>query len=77
MKLNDEQEKVAKKIVDFIEGRYDAPFFTLVGAAGTGKTFMLKEALARTNYYQFDRSAAAVSHAAKNVIIPGYVSPKK
>ncbi len=66
--LNQDQENAAKKIVDFIEGRLDIPYFTLTGGPGTGKTVMLKEALSRTNTFMFDRSAAAVAHAAKNVI---------
>jgi hypothetical protein len=70
--LNEGQEKAAENIVDFIEGRYDAPFFTLTGAGGTGKSVMLKEALSRTNYYMMNRSAAAVAHAAKNVICEAF-----
>jgi ATP-dependent exoDNAse (exonuclease V) alpha subunit len=66
--LNEGQEKAAEKIIDFIEDRLDLPYFTLTGAPGTGKTFMLKEALNRTFAYQFERSAAAVAHAAKNVL---------
>lgn len=66
--LNKDQDIAAKKIIDFIEGRLDIPYFTLTGGPGTGKTVMLKEALSRTNSYLFDRSAAAVAHAAKNVI---------
>ena len=70
--LNKDQEKAADKVVDFIEGRLDIPYFTLTGGPGTGKTVMLKEALSRTNYYMFDRSAAAVAHAAKNVIADSF-----
>lgn len=66
--LNEDQEKAAEKIVDFIEGKLDIPHFTLTGGPGTGKTVMLKEALSRTHRYIFDRSAAAVAHAAKNVL---------
>ena len=66
--LNKDQENASNKVVDFIEGRLDIPYFTLTGGPGTGKTVMLKEALSRTNKYLFDRSAAAVAHAAKNVI---------
>jgi len=72
IKLNKDQEEAAEKIIDFVEGKYDVPFFTLAGAAGTGKSVMLKEALSRTNIHIFDRSAAAVSHAAKNVICDSF-----
>jgi len=68
MKLNKDQENAANKIVDFIEGRLDLPFFTLTGGPGSGKSYMIREALSRTSMYMFDRSAAAVAHAAKNVI---------
>ena len=72
IKLNTDQEKAANKIVDFIEGRLKLPFFTLTGAGGTGKTVLLREALLRTNFYMFERSAAAVAHAAKNVICESF-----
>jgi ATP-dependent exoDNAse (exonuclease V) alpha subunit len=66
--LNKDQEKASDKIIDFIEGRLNIPYFTLTGGPGTGKTVMLRETLSRTNRYLFDRSAAAVAHSAKNVI---------
>jgi hypothetical protein len=66
--LNQDQEVAANQIVDFIEGRLDIPYFTLTGSPGTGKSFILKEALSRTSEYTFNRSAAAVAHAAKNVL---------
>jgi len=72
--LNTDQELAANKIVDFIEGRLDIPYFTLTGGPGTGKTTMLKEALSRTHYHLFDRSAAAVAHAAKNVVCDAFDS---
>lgn len=68
IKLNNDQEAAAHDIKDFIDGKLDIPYFTLTGGPGTGKTFMLKEALRRTHSFLFDRSAATVSHAAKNVI---------
>jgi len=68
VKLNKDQEKAADDIVDFIEGKLDLPFFTLTGAPGTGKSFMLKEALSRTNKFMFDRCAATIAHSAKNVL---------
>jgi len=68
VKLNKDQEKAANNIVDFIEGKLDLPFFTLTGAPGTGKSFMLKEALLRTNKFMFDRCAATIAHSAKNVL---------
>ena len=66
--LNQDQEEASKKIIDFIEGRLDLPYFTLTGGPGTGKSLMLKETLSRTPTYSFDRSAAAIAHAAKNVL---------
>jgi len=68
VKLNKDQEEAANNIVDFIEGKLDLPFFTLTGAPGTGKSFMLKEALLRTNKFMFDRCAATIAHSAKNVL---------
>ncbi len=70
--LNEDQKYASNLIVDFIENRLDVPYFTLTGGPGTGKTLMLKETLSRTNYYLFNRSAAAVAHAAKNVICESF-----
>jgi len=43
MKLNKDQENAANKIVDFIEGRLDLPFFTLTGSPGSGKALANSE----------------------------------
>ena len=68
IKLNEDQEKAAEKMLDFIEGRLDLPYFTLVGPAGTGKSYILNETLNRTWEHLFERSAATISHAAKNIL---------
>ncbi len=68
MTLNKEQEEAAEDIVKFINGDLDIPYFTLTGSPGTGKSYMLKEALRRANRHMFDRSAAAIAHSAKNVL---------
>jgi ATP-dependent exoDNAse (exonuclease V) alpha subunit len=68
IKLNEGQEKAAKDIVAFLKGELDIPFFTLSGGPGTGKTFMLKEAIKRSNISRNLISGATVSHAAKNVL---------
>ena len=64
--LNKEQQEAAEKIKDFLENPKSAgTFFTLTGGPGTGKTFMLKEAIQgfRGTIY-----GGTVSHAAKNVL---------
>jgi len=66
--LNDDQKEAADKIVDFIENDTDLEYFTLTGAPGTGKSFMLNEVLKRTSKFYLTRSAATVAHAAKNVL---------
>jgi len=66
--LNEDQEKAANDIKDFIENPSSLDYFTLTGAPGTGKSFMLNEVLTRTNSHLMNRSAAAVAHAAKNVL---------
>lgn len=72
IKLNKDQEITSEKIINFIEGDENIPYFTLTGGPGTGKTVMLKETLSKTSFYSFDRSAAAVAHAAKNVICDSF-----
>ncbi len=66
VQLNKEQAESAKKIRDFLndpdtEGKY----FTLTGGPGTGKTFMLKEAMQGFRGVIY---GGTVSHAAKNVL---------
>jgi hypothetical protein len=72
--LNQDQELASSKIIDFIDGKTNLPYFTLTGGPGTGKTIMLYETLLRTNNYLFSRSAAAVAHAAKNVLDTSFKS---
>ena len=72
MKLNKEQEQAAEAMTKFLmDPSYEKPYFVLTGAAGTGKTTMLKEVLRALPYPNtlFARTAAAVAHAAKNVLI--------
>jgi frataxin-like iron-binding protein CyaY len=66
--LNQGQEQAAGKVVKFVQGKLDIPFFTLTGDPGTGKTAMLKEAISRSGIPLTYVSGAAVAHAAKNVL---------
>lgn len=66
--LNPGQEAAAEQIVDYLSGKIDKPYFTLSGGPGTGKTFMIKEAISRAKISIERTSAAAIAHAAKNVL---------
>ena len=65
--LNDGQQEAAAKIVDFLHGKIDQPYFTLTGGPGTGKTFMLNQALRDSKLPLNNFSGATIAHAAKNV----------
>ena len=72
MKLTDEQAKAADAMLDFLTNPFNVkPYFVLTGAAGTGKTTMLKEVLKQLPFPNpyIAKSAAAVAHAAKNVLM--------
>jgi hypothetical protein len=64
--LNKEQQEAADKIKGFLKDpNTKGTFFTLTGGPGTGKTFMLREAI---KDYRGTIYGATVSHAAKNVL---------
>ncbi len=64
--LNKEQADAAQKIAAFLGNpATKGTYFTLTGGPGTGKTFMLKDAL---KGYKSTIYGGTVSHAAKNVL---------
>ncbi len=68
IQLNEGQTEAVEKMVDFLKGNSDLPFFTLSGAGGTGKTVSIKYAIQQAQVPHVLTSGATIAHAAKNVL---------
>lgn len=68
IKLNKDQETAAQALVTYLTTDTEELFFSLTGDPGTGKTFMLKEALNRSKIDLTKVTGATIAHAAKNVL---------
>jgi len=67
MTLTNDQETALTRIVEWINNDTDTYLCSLIGPAGTGKTF-LSELITKNSKYKFGVAVSAPTHKAKNVI---------
>jgi excinuclease UvrABC helicase subunit UvrB len=71
--LNIEQKEAKEKIINFIENRKG--FFGLLGAGGTGKTYLITSMEDSENYQYLAATNKAVNVLRKNLIKNGFFKP--
>ena len=64
--LNEGQKYAVDIIKNFLDGKINKQFITISGPGGSGKTFLLKEAL--KDYTHLKIRGATVSHFAKRIL---------